>query len=341
MKRLSSDLGVLIPFLAALCTLAVIASLHVQEMNRLEVALAEQDRLLDVRAALQSARRALLEGGAMAPEAAAPHVRALRDLHGDDQALRVHAEALLKQDAAPAAHLDALLEATADAEARNADILAGAQAALWLRLWLLVGLGTLVVAYAGLMLLRALRARAALDDRLRYETTHDNLTSLPNCRFFMQWAERTIAQARRERSQLALLYIDLDGFRRVNDEQGREIGDRLLRVAAHRFRERVRESDVLARVGSDEYVVLTPVDRHEPESVTPLAERLIATLSTPLLPQFGERYPVGASIGIAVYPPDGLNPGELLHAAEVAMREAKAAGGNQFRFVTGAATAET
>lgn len=343
MKKLFSDLGVLTPFLASFGVLAVFATFHVHEMSRLDAAVAEQARLLDARAALQSARRTLLEEGAGAPDlaSAAPHLRALRDIHAGDASLSAAIENLSKPGVAPAPALNALLEAAADAEARNADTLARSQSALWLRLWVLVGLGTLVVAYAGLMLLRALRERSALDDRLRYETTHDNLTSLPNRRFFLQWAERTIAQARRERSQMALLYIDLDGFRRVNDEQGREIGDRLLRVAARRFRERVRESDVLARIGSDEYVVLTQVDRHDPESVTPLAERLIATLSPPLLPQFGERYPVGASIGIAVYPPDGLNADELLHAAEVAMREAKAAGGNQFRFVTAAATAAT
>lgn len=141
-----------------------------------------------------------------------------------------------------------------------------------------------------------------------------------------------MAQARRDRARLALLYIDLDGFRRVNDEQGREMGDRVLRVAAQRFRERVRESDVLARVGSDEYVVLTPVDQQDSASVIPLANRLVASLSSPLLPQFGERYPVGASIGIAIYPADGMDINALLHAAEVAMREAKAAGGNQCRF---------
>lgn len=331
MKRFSPDLGVLTPFLAALCILTGSALLHVQEMRRLETALAEQERLRDVRTELQAARVALLEARTPDWVEAAPHLRALADLHATEAMARSRLEGLLREQAAPASVLDGVLDATAGAESRNGDDLSRIRAALWQRMWLMVGLGGLAMAYAGGMLLRALRSRSRLDERLRFETTHDSVTALPNRRFLTQWAERALAQARRERNQLAVLYVDLDGFRRVNDEQGREVGDRLLRVAARRFRERVREADVLARVGSDEYVVLTPVGS-DPGSVTPLAERLIAALAQPLLPQFGDRYPVGASIGIAVFPHDGVRADELLQAAEAAMREAKAEGGNRFRF---------
>lgn len=336
MKKFSSDLGILTPFLAALCILSGSALLHVQEMRRLETALAEHERLLDVRTELQAVRRALLETGAAPPDwaGATPHLRALADLHAGEAGARDSVQALLRErpPAAPtAARLDALLEGAAGAEARAADALAQSQSSLWQRVWLMVGLGGLAMAYTGSMMLGALRSRTRLDSRLRYETSHDSLTALPNRRFFMQWAERALAQARRERTQVALLYVDLDGFRHVNDQEGQEVGDRLLRVAAGRFRERMRESDVLARIGSDEYVILTPVTR-EPESVAPLAARLIAALEAPLLPQFGDRYPVGASIGIAIYPRDGLSADELIHAAEAAMREAKAAGGNHYRF---------
>lgn len=331
MKRFAPDLGVLSPFLAALCILTGSALLHVQEMRRLETALAEQDRLRAVRSELQSVRSSLLEPPAPDWAAAAPHLSALADLHAGEDLARRRLEQLLRERSGPAPVLDGLQQATAGAEARNGDDLARIRAALWQRMWLLVGLGGLAMAYAGGMLLRALRSRSQLDERLRFETTHDNVTSLPNRRFFTQWTERVLAQARRERGQVALFYVDLDGFRRVNDEQGREVGDRLLRVAAHRFRERVREADVLARVGSDEYVVLTPVSG-EAGSVAPLAERLVAGLAQPLLPQFGERYPVGASIGIAIFPRDGTRVDELLNAAEAAMRVAKADGGNRFRF---------
>jgi diguanylate cyclase (GGDEF)-like protein len=336
MKRFTPELGILTPFLAALCILTGSALLHVQEMRRLEGALGEQERLRDVRTELQAARLALLEARTPDWAAAAPHLRALADLHASETLARNRLEALLRERAAPATVLDGLLEATAGAESRNGDELTRTRSALWQRMWLMIGLGGLAMAYSGGMLLRALRSRSRLDERLRFETTHDSVTSLPNRRFFIQWAERALAQARRERNQVALLYVDLDGFRRVNDEQGREVGDRLLRVAARRFRERVREADVIARVGSDEYVVLTPVSG-EAGSVTPLADRLIGALSQPLLPQFGDRYPVGASIGIAVFPHDGVRADDLLQAAETAMRVAKAEGGNRFRFAAAAA----
>lgn len=331
MKRFTPDLGVLTPFLAALCILTGSALLHVQEMRRLEAALAEQERLRDVRTELQAARTALLEVAGPDWAGAAPHLRALADLNAGETLARARLEQLLREQSAPAPVLDGLAQAAAGAEARNGDDLARIRAALWQRMWLMVGLGGLAMAYAGAMLLRALRSRTRLDERLRFETTHDSVTALPNRLFFTQWSERALAQARRERSQVALFYVDLDGFRRVNDEQGREVGDRLLRVAARRFRERVREADVLARIGSDEYVVLTPVSG-EPGSVAPLAERLLGGLAHPLLPQFGDRYPVGASIGIAIFPRDGARVDELLNAAEAAMRVAKAEGGNRFRF---------
>lgn len=227
---------------------------------------------------------------------------------------------------------------TESAEGRVASDLSRARASHWQRLWLLLGLGGVLLAYAGVMLVRAVRARSLLGERLQYEAMHDSLTSLPNRRYFMQWAERALAQARRERTQLALLYVDLDGFRNVNDQQGQEVGDRLLRVAARRFRDRVRESDVLARLGSDEFVILTPITT-EAASVGALAERLIASLASPLLPQFGDRYPVGASIGIAIYPRDAASPDALLLAAEAAMRAAKLAGRNHYQFaLAGAGT---
>lgn len=333
MKKLYLNMSVLAPVVAALCIFIGSAVLHVQEMQRMDSALSEQDRLLHVRSELQQARRVLLEDGSSVA-AASSHLRALTDLYAGDTTSREHVEIMLQGTEMPEAaarHLDALVSSAAETEARNVESLQQVRATLWQRVWLLGGLGCVAMAYTAFMLLMALLERNRLNDRLKFESTHDSLTSLPNRRFFTQWAERAMAQASRERTQLALLYIDLDGFRHVNDEQGREMGDRLLRVAAQRFRERVRESDVLARVGDDEYVILTSLS-NDSASVTPLADRLIASLAEPLLPQFGSRYPVGASIGIAVYPSDGMKVDALIHAAEEAMREAKAAGGNRHHF---------
>lgn len=360
MKRLSRDFGILTPFVAALVILAGNALLYVQDAHRFDAVLLEQSRVLHVRTELQAVRRALLEATAPDWVDARRHLDALADLHAHDGGARAQVDALRAQgstapalspavtpgpartpgatQAVLATRLDALLAMTESAEGRAANDLAGARASLWQRLWLLLGLGGVLLAYAGMMLVRAVRARSLLGERLQYEAMHDSLTSLPNRRYFMQWAERALAQARRERTQLALLYVDLDGFRHVNDQQGQEVGDRLLRVAARRFRDRVRESDVLARLGSDEFVILTPITI-EPESVGALAERLIASLEAPLLPQFGDRYPVGASIGIAIYPRDAANPDALLLAAEAAMRAAKQVGRNRYQFaLAGAVT---
>lgn len=334
MKRLSHDLRILTPFLAGLLILAGCALLYVQDLRAFDRAVAEQGRLLHLRTELQAVRRALLEPGTPAgergPEAAAPHLRALADLLARDSGARAPLVALARPETVSGA-LDTLLQDLASDEDRADSAVTAAGGRLWQRLWLLFGLGGGLLAYAAAVLVGEVRARGRLDERLRYEATHDQLTGLPNRRFFTQWTERALAQARRDRAQLALLYIDLDGFRRVNDQQGREIGDRLLRVAGRRFRERVRQSDVLARVGSDEFVILTPVSS-EPETVGVLAERLIAALEPALLPQFGDRYPVGASIGIAIYPRDGTSADSLLQAAEAAMRAAKAEGSNLYRF---------
>jgi diguanylate cyclase (GGDEF)-like protein len=179
-----------------------------------------------------------------------------------------------------------------------------------------------------------------LAERLQYESTHDNLTGLPNRRFFTQWMERSLAQARREQRKLALLCLDLDGFRRINDERGQEIGDRLLRVAARRFRDTLRESDVLARVGADEFAILTPATA-TPENVVVLAQRLIDSLAEPLLPQFGKNCVVGVSIGISLYPADGATSDQLMHAAALALQAARQNGTNHYRLATDATEAAT
>lgn len=338
MKRFSSASGILTPLLAGLLILAGSALLYVRDLRDFDAAVADQSRLLHVRAELQAVRRLLLESGPAAAPAwreATPHLNALADLHAGDAEARSRL-ALLRAAAqpgaaSPAAALDILLDSTSAAERRVEDQLATRGPRLWQHLWLLLGLGGALLAYAAAMLLREVWARSQLGERLQYESTHDSLTGLPNRRYFLQWSARALARARREQAQLALLYVDLDGFRRINDAEGQEIGDRLLRVVGRRFRERVRESDVLARFGSDEFVILTPLSG-EPEAVGALAERLIAALEAPLLPQFGDRYPIGASIGVAIYPRDAQGPDALIQAAGAAMRAARAGGSNQFRF---------
>lgn len=219
-------------------------------------------------------------------------------------------------------------------DARESDTLARlsvVRETMWQRLWLLFGLMGAMLMAAYWVIFREVRQRHRLSERLKYEATHDGLTGLPNRRFFNQWLERQLAQARREGQQLALLYLDLDGFKRVNDSLGHEMGDRLLRVATQRFQQNMRGSDLLARLGGDEFAILTHVTA-EPEGAGVLANRLIESLRDPLLPQYGRGYPVGVSIGIALYPRDALTPDALMHAADEAMYAAKQAGRNCHRF---------
>lgn len=334
MKRLSSATGILTPFLAGLLILAGSVLLYLHDLRALQAGVQDQARQLLLRDELQAARSALLEPGGGGAAALAPHLRALDDLAAGTPGALPPLAALRQAVASgtpPRPALEALAAEAAADEAATRDSLARLQPALRQRLWLMLALGASLLAYAGAMLLREVLARSRLGERLRYEATHDSLTGLANRRFFLQWTERALARARREHGTMALVYVDLDGFHRVNDGEGQEIGDRLLRVAGQRFRERVRSADVLARFGSDEFVILTPLTA-EPEAVGALAERLIASLEAPLLPQFGERYPIGASIGIAIYPRDAQSADALIQAAGAAMRVARAAGSNQYRF---------
>lgn len=331
MKRLSRDLRILTPFLAGGFVLLASVSLYLQDRQQLDAAITAQTRLLHLRTELQQARRLLLETTPPDTGAARPHLNAVADLVAGDAGAVAHAQALRQGGDGARRHLDALLASAASSEDRAASRLEQARQRAWQHLWLVLGLGAVLLMAVATLLLREVRTRHRLGDRLQFEATHDSLTGLPNRRYFMQWTQRMLAQARRDRAQLALLHVDLEGLRRVNEQEGQEFGDRLLRVAAQRFRDRVRESDVLARIGGDRFVVLTQVTG-EVESVAVLAERLLGALRSPLLPQFGDRYPVGASIGIAVFPRDALTPDNLLQAAGGATRAAREAGGNVYRF---------
>jgi diguanylate cyclase (GGDEF)-like protein len=129
---------------------------------------------------------------------------------------------------------------------------------------------------------------------------------------------------------MAVLFLDLDGFKLVNDTLGRDIGDELLMAVAQRLKVQVRESDTVARVGGDEFVVLldNPADLQEVERV---ATRLVAEVNAPTELR-GHAVQVGVSIGIAVHPTDGTSSTELLKSADMAMYAAKDAGKNSVRF---------
>jgi diguanylate cyclase (GGDEF)-like protein len=170
-------------------------------------------------------------------------------------------------------------------------------------------------------------AHAAYVEQLAY---HDVLTSLPNRRLFSDLLGQAILQARRRRTSLAVLFLDIDGFKQINDTLGHEAGDELLREIATRLRSTLRESDSVARFGGDEFVVLLPEltqDRYAAE----VAGKVLATVARPLV--LGDReLCVTTSVGISVYPIDGEDEETLTRCADVAMYQAKQEGKNRYRF---------
>lgn len=172
--------------------------------------------------------------------------------------------------------------------------------------------------------IRDLTARKESEARIAHLALHDPLTELPNRRFFIELANKTISQAQRTNSRFALLALDLDDFKVVNDEHGHAGGDALIRITAQRIASTLRDADVPARFGGDEFAVLQ-IGAGEPHHSIALAERLLEVLGAPVKLEYGEVV-VSASIGIAMYPDDGTTAEDLLRAADTAMYRAKGDG---------------
>jgi diguanylate cyclase (GGDEF)-like protein len=169
-----------------------------------------------------------------------------------------------------------------------------------------------------------------LIDNLEHRTRHDVLTGLPNRVQLDRRLTAALDAARETGEFVAVLYIDLDGFKRINDEFGHRIGDIFLRRTAERFRSSLRENDLLARVGGDEFVSIS-MGMRQPEDGLELVQRLLASLERPLNLAEGLALGCSASIGVAIYPRDGQTVEELERHADEAMYAAKAAGKGQFR----------
>jgi diguanylate cyclase (GGDEF)-like protein len=200
-----------------------------------------------------------------------------------------------------------------------------------------LGLMTLVYALLQIILARYQRLlaekereRAAQEERIRYQAYHDALTGLPNRASFTEHLEEAMRRAKRAGWPLALLFLDLDLFKRVNDSLGHDAGDRLLRVAAERIRRSVREADMLFRMGGDEFTVLLE-DVRGPEEAAMVAGRVLEGIAEPLSLQHHE-IAVTASIGIALYPRDDVVGERLVKSADTAMYRAKELGRNRYAF---------
>jgi diguanylate cyclase (GGDEF)-like protein len=183
---------------------------------------------------------------------------------------------------------------------------------------------------AQLIVYRDITSRKRAELRLRELVQYDQLTGLASRTYFFDYLQRQISQVDREEHILAMLFIDLDRFKYVNDTMGHDAGDELLRFVARRFRSSLREGDFLARLGGDEFGLILPSVRH-PDEIAHVAEKLIHQFSTPFTIHGGE-VTVGLSIGIATYPGSGDSVKSLFRAADTAMYRAKEQGRNRFQF---------
>ena len=165
--------------------------------------------------------------------------------------------------------------------------------------------------------------------RIEYMATHDELTALPNRSLFLDRLKHGISQARRQNKKLALLFIDLDNFKVINDSLGHDVGDLLLKEAAARLQQCVRGADTLARLGGDEFVAL--LHDIDLEITNNVAGRIIDYLAASFRIRDHSLY-VSASIGISIFPNDGEDSGTLLKNADTAMYRAKERGRNQYQF---------
>ena len=179
-------------------------------------------------------------------------------------------------------------------------------------------------------IVRDLRDRNAAQARIHHLAHHDVLTGLPNRNAFIERLDHLMAGARADGGRFALVFIDLDHFKRVNDSLGHLVGDNLLQTVAERISGCLRATDLVARFGGDEFLVLLPVGR-ERAPVEEVARKLLAAIEVQIDAE-GRPISVSPSLGIAFYPEDGNTPAELIKHADAAMYLAKARGRANYQF---------
>lgn len=177
---------------------------------------------------------------------------------------------------------------------------------------------------------RDVSATRAASVKMAYLAQHDCLTGLPNRMVLADRINQAVAFAKRNNEQLAVLFLDLDGFKSINDSAGHFVGDQLLRAVAQRLVAAGRQSDTVSRQGGDEFVILLPrISRAEDAAVS--AQKILAALAAPFRIA-GNDFQIQASIGISTYPADGHDAESLLRGADRAMYNAKENGRNSFEF---------
>jgi len=174
-------------------------------------------------------------------------------------------------------------------------------------------------------------SRKLSEARISYLASHDSLTGLSNRATLNATLEEVMVRSQRHRESFAVILLDLDGFKHVNDTLGHVAGDELLKQLAGRLQSSLRDTDFLARFGGDEFAIIQDRQENQSEAAAGLAVRLLDVVSQPF--SLGHHVvTVGTSIGIALGPDDGINPGEFLQRADLALYRAKSEGRNNFRF---------
>lgn len=177
---------------------------------------------------------------------------------------------------------------------------------------------------------RDLSQRRETEEQIRFLAHHDSLTRLPNRTLFRDRLHQALAISKRTRSKVALMLLDLDNFKVINDSLGHGIGDGLLKEVASRLVAQERETDTVARLGGDEFALILPQIRRSDDAVM-IAERIIDRIAAPYSIE-GNAMQIGTSIGITIFPEDGTDVETMIGNADMAMYQAKAEGRNTFRF---------
>ena len=172
--------------------------------------------------------------------------------------------------------------------------------------------------------------RKEIEARVEFLAYHDALTGVPNRVLLGDRMRQAIAQTAREGNMMAVCYLDLDGFKKVNDTLGHDAGDLLLKQVAARIQAQVRTTDTVARLGGDEFVVL--LENASAFSAAGVAQKLIAELAKPFTLSSGAEAAIGGTIGISLFPQDSLVASELIRQADAALYQAKGAGKSRCQF---------
>lgn len=179
-------------------------------------------------------------------------------------------------------------------------------------------------------IVRDITERKQAEEKIAHLAHYDYLTDLPNRALFLDNLEQAVSLAKRNQYKVVVFFLDLDGFKKVNDTLGHDAGDLLLRGVSSRLKQTIRASDTVARVGGDEFIfVLNGIESDE--NIALMAKKVIAALSVPFDLK-GQQCRVGGSLGIAIYPDDSTDPEALVKQADNAMYLSKQSGKNTYRF---------